>query len=224
MAKKKKQTVIKFPKKSTIPQVKRGRPTNINKKLDQLKKLEIFRLSDAKKNGISYPTLFRLVANEKIISLGAGFYLHPESGIPPEERDYSIACAKFGKDSAIGGMTALFYYNLIEQIPNQIWVIVYSSKKTTNPLYKLLRTKTDPTIGVEKHKTFKITNLERTIVEAFRYSTKIGLRIALYAARKALIEKRTSIKKIHQQAESLGLTNFIDKHWESIIPESQVTA
>lgn len=202
--------------------IKKGRPSKIVQVLPQLKKLGIFHVWDAKKLGISRPSLSRLVTEEKVIRLGTGLYAHPDFKIPPEDRDYIIACSKFGPKSVIGGMTALFHFGLIEQIPQRVWVLVPYTQKTSDPLYRCIRTKSDSRKGVEVHDNYRITNLERTIVEAFRYSTKIGLRIAFHAARVAIDQKRTTLSKIYKQARELGLEKFLDRHWEALVPEGQV--
>lgn len=199
----------------------RGRPSSANERLLSLKKLNLFKISDARRHGVSQSTLSRLVAADEIIRLGAGYYCHPDSKLPSEERDFAVACARFGPRSAIGGMSALFHYGLIEQVPQRVWLVVPHDSKISSPLYRPIRTQTDLRKGVDVHAHFRMTNLERTLVEAFRYSTKVGLRIALRATRTALKEKKTTLQKIMKQAEALGLKNHIHKHWESIIPEGE---
>ena len=81
--------------------------------------------------------------------------------------------------------------------------------------------KLDPKEGVEDHGCYRMTNIERTLVEAFRYASKIGLRIAFHATRTAIKEKQTSIEKIHRQAKKLKLEKFIERYWEALISESE---
>jgi len=200
---------------------KPGRPPKLNGAVEKLKKMGIIGVSDAARIGISQPSLSRLVSEGKITRVGPGLYLHPNSPIGAEERDYAVACAKFGPKAVIGGMTALFHYGLIEQIPHKIWVMVPYERRTTHTLYRCVRTKTDPAEGVEDHQYYRITNIERTLVEAFRYASKIGLRIAFHAARTAIKEKQTGIEKIHRQAKNLKLEKFIERHWEALISESE---
>ena len=199
----------------------RGRPNKSVALLPQLKSLGVFRVTDAKRLGISQPTLSRLLADKQITRLGSGLYMHPDSAVKAEEHDYIVACEKFGPFSTIGGMTALFHYGLIEQIPHRIWVMVPYNVRAEATLYRCIHTKTDLRIGIEVHDNYRITNLERTLVEALRYASKIGLRIALRATRTALFEKRTTLSKILAQAKALGLEKFVEKHWEAIVPEGQ---
>jgi predicted transcriptional regulator of viral defense system len=209
--------------KSKNKQTNRGRPTQVKQKLPQLKKLGIFRVRDARQLGISQPTLSRLVKNKLITRLGTGLYVHPDAKISHHHLDYILACSKFGPKSAIGGLTALFHYGLIEQVPQRVWVMVPYNIKTNASLYRCIRTKTNPQVGIQDHGNYKITDLERTLVEAFRYASKIGLRIAFRATRTALVEKRTTLPKLHRQAKALGLENVLERHWEALIPEGQVT-
>ncbi len=198
-----------------------GRPLELPKVLEKFKKRGVFRTADAIKTGISQPSLSRLVSEGKVTRLGTGFYIHPESSLAPEERDYAVACAKFGPKSVIGGMTALFHYNLIEQVPHRVWVMVPYTTRTTHKLYRCIRTKTNFAEGIEVYRTYRITNLERTLVEAFRYASKIGLRLAFHATRTALREKRTTLEKIHRRAKKLNLEKFIERHWEALVAEAQ---
>jgi predicted transcriptional regulator of viral defense system len=157
----------------------------------------------------------------KITRLAPGLYCHPDFRIDPAELDFAVVGALFGPKSVIGGMTALFHYQLIEQVPSQIWMMVPQSTRSGNRLYRLVRTQTEPTVGVEDRGLYRITNLERTLVEALRYSSKIGLRTALRATRTALAERRTTLEKIMRQARALGLARVVERHWEALVPEGR---
>jgi len=190
------------------------------KVLNQLKSMGVFNTKDAVNAGLSQSTLSRYVKTRKLIRVGRGLYLHPETSIPIEERDFAVACAKFGNHAVIGGMTALFYYGLIDQVPSKIWILVKPQNKTSHSLYRCLRTKNILSSGIIDKKYFKITNIERTIVESFRYGTKIGLSIVFKAVRKAMHDNLTNEVKILREAKELGLEQYVKKYWDAIIPES----
>jgi predicted transcriptional regulator of viral defense system len=204
-------------KKSVV----KGRPGKAGQLLPRLSKLGLFTLADAKRLGVSQPTLSRWAAGGKVRRVSAGLYLHPGADIAADELEFSVACVKFGAESTIGGLTALYDYGLIEQVPQQVWVIVPENVKSSDPLYRCIRARTDPRIGVEDRGSFRITNLERTLVEAFRYSSKIGLRVALRATRTALAQKRTTLQRILRLAKALEFETFVERHWEAIVPESE---
>ena len=169
------------------------------------------------KLGVSQPTLSRWTKNAEILRLSHGFYVHPDYKIPPEELDFAIACAKFGPKSAIGGLSALYHYRLIEQPPAQVWLIVSPSKADRNRLYRNLRTKTTPKYGIDIFKFYRITNVERTVIEALKFAIKIGPRVAINAARKALQEGLTTEKKLGEMAKDLKLQSVLQKYWEAIV-------
>ena len=185
--------------------------------LAHLKAKGIFSVATSKKEGISPPQLSRLTSQGKIIRIRNGIYIHPDSKINPKNYDFSAACYYFGPKSVIGGMSALFYHGLIEQVPHKIWVIVSYGQKSKNKLYRCLRTQTNSKIAIEDHSYFRITNVERTIVESLRYASKIGARIAIKAARTAISEGRTTETKIARVATALGMRRVIEKFWDAIV-------
>lgn len=177
----------------------------------------VFSTQEAAKFGLSKMALSRLVKTEQLHRVRKGFYVHPESKAEPEHYDFVIACHYFGPSALIGGLTALFYHRLIEQVPKKTWVVVPSNQKTTASLYRCIRTKTNPNVGVEEHKGFRISNLERTILEALRYSSKIGATTAIKAARTAIADGRTSEVRLGRLANNLGLRAVFTKYWDAII-------
>lgn len=186
--------------------------------INALKTLGVFTVDDARRKvGVSQSTLSRWVKNGLIKRVRKGFYLHPAAKIAVDEQDFVVACLKFGPRSAIGGLSALFYYGLIDEVPNQIWILVSPNRVDRNPLYRCLRTKVSLRVGIEKRDSYRMTNLERTLIEAMRFATKIGERVVLQATRKALQEGLTTETKIGQMASELKLRSTLEKYWEAIV-------
>lgn len=181
-----------------------------------LKKLGVFTTSEAQMLGFSQPTLSRLSTSGEIIRLEKGVFRHKDAKIDFDQLDFIVAKKHFGAQSVIGLLSALAYYGLIEQAPQQIWVLVPPSIKTNSTRYRCIRVKSNLTIGINQHKNFAVTNLERTIVEAFKYATKVGLDVALRSARLALKRKRTTATRLLKQAKELKMEKFILHHWEAI--------
>ena len=107
--------------------------------LPKLKKLGVFTLDQGKSLGINQQDISRLVAAKELVRLGRGIYLHPKALLDGDV-GFQIAYSKFGSDSAIGGLSALYHYNLAEQVPGEIWVMVSPEKRTREAGYKLIRT------------------------------------------------------------------------------------
>lgn len=182
----------------------------------KLKKLIPFTLAQAEEIGITQQELSRLVKEEKILRMERGIYLHPKANIP-REIDFQIAYKKFGPNSAVGGLTALFHYNLATQVPKQTWVLVPPEKRVTSKGYRLIRTKTPLNIGIIEGNGYRLVSIERAIVEGFKLASKIGERTAIKAARIAIQQKYTTLKKIGVMAKELGLDSYLTKYFEAII-------
>ena len=186
----------------------------------QLKKLGPFTLAEARQIGISHQELSILVKEEKVNRMEWGIYLHPKANIP-REIDFQIAYKKFGPKSAIGGLTALFHYNLAEQVPKQTWVLVPPEKRVSSRKFRIIRTKTPLNIGIIEGNGYRIVSIERAIVEAFKLSSKMGERTAIHACRVAIQQRQTTLKKIGMMAKELGLTSYFNKYSEAIIGSLQ---
>ncbi len=182
----------------------------------KLKKFGIFTLAQAKEIGISQQSLSKLVKQEKIKRVDRGIFLHPEASLD-REYDFQIAYAKLGPEAVIGGLSALFYYNLAEQVPKQTWVLVPPHKITSNRSYRLIRTKTPLDKGIVKGRGYKIVSIERAIAEAFKLASKMGERTAIKACRKAIQQRQTTLKKIGMTAKELGLDSYFNRYSEAII-------
>lgn len=181
----------------------------------KLKKMGIFTLAQAEELGLSRQDLARLVKEDRLLRMGRGLYSHPQA---PTDReiDFQVACAKLGPDSVVGGLSALFYYNLAEQVPQQVWVLVPANKKTRSQDYRLIRTKTKLDVGVIKGNGYRIVSIERAIIEGFKLATKIGERTAIKAARTAIQQKQTTLQKIGKVARELDLYPYLVKYFEAI--------
>ena len=187
-----------------------------------LKNLAIFDAAQAYEvANVGRHTLSLWARSGRLYRVGRGLYMHPDCLIDPVELDFAVACKHFGERAAIAGASALFYYGLITQVPQQIWLVMQQSRKNRINLkhnkYKCLRTTTTFKHGIDKKKHFKITNIERTIVESLWFSTKLGPRLAINAARTSLVKGITTEHKIGKMAAQLDMESTLAKYWESIV-------
>lgn len=178
--------------------------------------LGVFRTAQAEALGLSRWTIARLAERGDLVRLEKGIYHHRDAAVDVATLDFTVACLRLGPEAIIGGLTSLFHYVLIEQIPTQVWVLVPRSNKGKFPQYRVLNTKHDPRIGVVDHGSFRIASVERSIVEAFAYQTKIGLAIAIGAGRTALRERKTTEKSLWEMGEVLGRVDVMRNHWEAL--------
>lgn len=183
--------------------------------IDQkLKSLGLFKTEDAVAAGVSQPTISRLARDGHIVRLEHGYYHHKDTNIDHTTSEFVIACRRLGEEAIIGGLTALFYYGLIEQVPQQLWIMLPHVHKGKDPSYRIIHTKHDSKVGVNQLEAYRIVTIERAIIEAFRYASKIGYKTALTAARNALALGKTDEAKIYETAKALNLWKVMEKQWE----------
>ena len=96
--------------------------------IDALSRLGVFTTDQAQKAGVSKPTLSRLLKAKLITRLEHGLYIKSEADFP-DDIEFVIACHKFGPEALIGGLSALLYHAITEQVPAQTWVMVPNSKR-----------------------------------------------------------------------------------------------
>lgn len=191
----------------------------MNAKLEsKLKKMGVFTKAQAEGMGLSHQRLSELVEAERVTRVGHGLYLHSEAENLDRGLGFQIACKKFDSPAAVGGLSALFHYNLAEQVPAHIWMMVPQDKKSDDPLYKIIRTKTPLNCQVVEENGYRIVTIERAIIEGLKYIKKIGERTAVKAARDAIARKETNEVKLGKAAKELGLTSVVAKYLEVIIP------
>ncbi len=189
-----------------------------NTLLAKLKSKGIVTTKELVKCKISESTLSRLVKNKQLERLTKGLYVHPESTIiNPEDFDFVFACTKFGKEAVIGGITSLFHYGLIEQVPTQTWVIVRKGTRTKDKRFRLIGIDKISREGIIQKKNYKITSIERAVVEAFVYANRVGLRTAIGAMKTAIKRKLTTLNKITDTAKKMKQEKALIKSWEAII-------
>lgn len=191
-----------------------------SEKVKGLASLGVFTSGEAKKLvSISQPTLYRLEKEGVIDKVARGLFVHPSANIDYEHLDYIIACKTMGQKSVIGGLSALSHYNLIEQVPQAIWIITPPSKtrSATHKKYRLIRTTLSLEVEVIKQEQFKIVTLERALVEGLKHESKMGQGLVFAAIKKSLQNQNTTEDRLLKCARKLKIMNILEKKWELII-------
>ncbi len=161
-------------------------------------------LGEAKKIGINPMTLSRLTASEKLFRTEHGVYTHYLDWLTDPLKKYIAACTLY-PEAVICGISALTYYNLTDAEERQIWIALPASKVIRNPRYRIIRPSgISYKLGIEKHyfgkRVVRIYNIEKTIVDAFKYSTE---EIALKALKGYLKRKDKDVQKLCDYARRL---------------------
>jgi predicted transcriptional regulator of viral defense system len=185
--------------------------------IKKLSLLAAFTLKDAARAGIPRSTVARLVKREIFTRMERGVYTVATNEPVGNIGDFVVACKRCGPLSVIGGLSALFEYGLIDSVPTQVWVLVPQTVRVSDSRYRLLRTKRNLTEGVVRKDGYRITSIERSVLDALVFASKIGERNAIAAAIKALKQGDTTEKKLFQLASKIGALRYLDKYWQAIV-------
>lgn len=170
-----------------------------------------FSIAQAEEHGISRYQLYRLVKKGVLERLERGIFRIPAMDID-EEDSFRAATLTVGPTSAICLLSALSYYNLTEEIPHQTWVMVEQNKRASQKSLKLIRTAHPKwNIDVEQHAGYRITSIERTLIECLIGHRFLGKMLGIESLKKALLQKKTTLNKIISTASRLGNINKIQK-------------
>lgn len=154
-------------------------------------------LGEAKRLGISPMTLSRLAAKEKIYRVEHGAYAYDLDWLSDPLKKYIIVCNRY-PEAVICGISALTYYDLTDAEERQIWIALPPPKTNNNPRYRVVRpTGLSYTLGIKKYvfgrHVVRIYDLEKTVVDAFKYNTE---EVALKAIKSYLKRKDKNIQKL----------------------------
>ena len=119
--------------------------------------------------------------------------------------------------SAVCLVSALAFYGITDHIPKKVWLLVPEDKHSAHKDIRLFRSR-NPNwkVGIESHKGYKITNLERSIVDALAMKRVLGVTLAVSALKNALQEKKTTLDKILKMATQLGVDHRVMSYIEAL--------
>ena len=140
----------------------------------------------------------------------------------PEDRvfdqQFRNATKVVGYKSAVCLLSALEYYHLTDHITDKVWMMVPQEKKSRSRLVYLLRVKSPKwTVGIIRKEGFRITSIERTLVDSLIYSKRIDRPTAIKAVRLALKKKMTTLSNLGQMARNLGVRDRLNIIFETLI-------
>ena len=164
--------------------------------------------------GITSVQLSKLLKDESVHRLSRGVYVLAGTDLS-NETQFQAATMRIDGPSAVCLLSALWYYNLTDHIPKKVWLLVPENKHTAHKDIRLLRSNNPHwKIGIEKHKNFAITSLERTIIDSLCMKRILGPQIGIDALKTALREKKTTLDKVLRMAKSLGVDHRIQNYIE----------
>lgn len=190
--------------------------------LDLLKTRGMLRLKDFVAEGIGPETLARLVREEAVVRPARGLYQLPDAHV---EAAHTLAEAAVLVPKGVICLTsALQYHELTLQMPSAVWMAIDRvawRPKIDYPAIRFVRFAGSAlTEGIERHRIenvdVPITNPAKTIVDGFRYRTKIGLDVAMEGLREGLRRRRCKPDQLWRYARKARVWSIMRPYVEAM--------
>ena len=175
-----------------------------------------FRPCDAEAVGISYPQLRRLEGLGLVEREGWGLYRQTHADIT-RHSTLAAVCAR-APQAIVCMLTALEVHEIGTQKPRHVWIAIPHKARVPAlgglPVRITRFSSASLTYGVE-HTEFesvptKITTPARTVVDCFRFRSKIGLEPALEALHDVLDDRKATPGQVWRAAEVCGALSLLE--------------
>ncbi len=114
--------------------------------------------------------------------------------------------------------SALYYYDLTDEIVDRVWIYVPYSKVIRDKDARIVRKRAaDWKSGITKKDGFKITSIERTIIDCFLSKKHISLKDSINIARASIKNKKTTLNKLVSMTKEMGVFDKLKEHLGLII-------
>jgi len=190
--------------------------------LDQARRHGLIRSRDLSNQGIPRIAFTRLVREGALQRVGRGLYALPSRYVSVHGTLAEVA-SKYPQ-SVICLISALQTHQLTTQVPSEVWLGIPNkahAPKLEYPPLRLVRL-SEPALtqGVEVRHIdgvpVRITTIERTLVDCFKFRNKIGLDVALEALTDAWHAKRINMDELWRLATSFRMANVMRPYIESL--------
>lgn len=180
-------------------------------------------LKDLKMRAVHTDTLRKLLDDQVIEKVKPGLYKLTDMPIISEQSMIDINMAM--PNSVVCLHSALSYYELTTTVPPIIMVALTRGNKPVKILYPPIKvfyfSQRNFVVGITegntKYGTFRIYDIEKTIVDCFRFRMRLGEDIALEGLKNYLSKPNFKMNKILDYAKEGRMYNVIKPYIEAFI-------
>ena len=199
--------------------------TQRTRALDLLEGRGMIRLKDFVAKGVGPETLARLIRDAAVVRPARGLY---QLSNTPVEATHTLAEAAVMVPKGIICLTsALQFHGLTLQMPSAVWMAIdraaWRPKLAYPPIRFVRFSGSALTAGVERHQVegieVPITAPARTIVDCFRYRTKIGIDVAMEGLREGLRHHRFTPDELWNYARSARVWPVMRPYVEAMVSD-----
>lgn len=172
--------------------------------------------------GIPRMVMARLVANGALVKSGRGLYMHPDANVT--EHHSLVQVAARVPHAVVNLLSALAFHEMTDQLPASVWIAIRAGKQAPrmeSPLLEVTRTaQRFLELGVEQHvlegRTVAVTNPARTVVDCFKFRSRVGLDVAIAALRDFLRLHRGQQDELWRMADACRVQTVIRPYLETL--------
>lgn len=171
------------------------------------KEVGILRARDLSARGIARVYLKPLVESGLLVQLGRGLYTLADTEV--SEYQTLLEAMARAPQGVIALASALRFHGLTTQNPWKVWMLLETGSHIPQgdyPPLLILQAKGDSFHqGIEAHtiegKALRVTCIAKTVVDCFKYRSKIGLDVAIEALKECLMERRATREELRCYAK-----------------------
>lgn len=182
-----------------------------------------FRPRDLQTLEVPFAQLQRLVGEGAVEKVGPGLYRLTAAA--PSEFETLALVASAAPSAIICLLSALSFHGIGTQAPHEVWLALDRKARKPARIPAKLRivrfSGAMLTYGVETHTILgvpaRITSPARTVVDCFRYRSKLGLDVALEALRDGLRSETATVDQITRAAEVCRARTVMKPYLEALV-------
>lgn len=196
--------------------------SDLERALELARSLGVLRPKDLQAHNIARTNLQRLVDRGRLRKAGRGLYvpadhepsLHGSLALVARQSPAAVACL----------LTALRVHELTSQAPFEVWIAIGLKQRAPKvdgvPIRVVRMSEAPLTTGVEHHAIdgvkVPVFDIEKTVVDCFRFRNRIGLDVALEAIRDYLRRPGRNVDRLLHYAKVDRVTTSIRPYLEAI--------
>ncbi len=191
--------------------------------IDLVRGQSVIRPRDLKEHGLPKDYLYVLAQEGVIGRIGRGLYQWPNKDLG---RHHSLVeISKLAPKAVVALLSALNYHNMTTQNPHQIWLAIDRKAWRPEISYPPVRFVTMSAeslhSGVETHSiegvSIKVFNPAKTVVDCFKYRSKVGLDVALDALREGWSARKFTMDELQIYAKVCRMQKVMQPYLESLV-------